>query len=335
VRRSLRLNLRLNLHLLGSATAGVALALAIGGCASTSGTAGSTATPAASSAAPASAQAGGLAPVDSGPPLAVLGTENFYADLLTQIGGSRVAATSLINDPNADPHAFESSPQAAASVADAKLVIVNGLGYDAFMQKLLTASPNPDRVVIDVETLLGLPADVNVHVWYDPATMPKVAAAASDALSRLEPANAAYFAANEQAYLAALQPMTDKIAEIKAKYAGAPIAFTENVAGYLTDKIGLVVRTPVGFMKAVEEGTDPAPADVAAERDLFTTKAVKVLVYNSQVTSPTTQAIHDLAAQNGIPIVGVAETIPPEFHTFQEWQLAELSALEQALAATP
>ena len=143
MRAQLRLNLRLNLHSLGSAVGLVALALAIAACASTGGSTGPSATPAATSAAPASAQAGGPTPVDTGPPLAVLGTENFYADLLTQIGGTRVASTSLLNDPNADPHAFESSPQAAASVADAKLVIVNGLGYDDFMQKLLGASPNP------------------------------------------------------------------------------------------------------------------------------------------------------------------------------------------------
>jgi zinc/manganese transport system substrate-binding protein len=183
-----------------------------------------------------------------------------------------------------------------------------------------------------VQQLLGLPDTVNVHVWYDPATMPKVAAVAASALSSLDPQNAAYFAAQEQAYLAALKPIGDKIAELRGKYAGTPIAFTENVAGYLTDQIGLVVKTPVGFMKAVEEGTDPAPADVAAERDLFTQKMVKVLLYNSQVISPTTSQIHDLAAQQGIPIVGVAETIPPNFQTYQDWQLAQLTDLEQALA---
>ncbi len=212
-------------------------------------------------------------------------------------------------------------------------MIVNGLGYDDFMQRLLGASAKPARVVIDVQQLLGLPDTVNVHVWYDPATMPKVAAAATSALSGLDPANAGYFAAREQAYLAAFKPLTDKIAELKARYAGTPIAFTEDVAGYLTDQIGLVVKTPIGFMKAVEEGTDPAPADVAAERDLFTGRAVKVLLYNSQVISPTTTAIHDLAVQQGIPIVGVAETIPTSFQTYQSWQLAQLTALEQALAA--
>ena len=259
MRATLRLNLRHDLYLMRPAVALVALALATAACANTDGTATPSAVPAAPSTAPASAAAGGPTPVDSGPPLAVLGTENFYADLLTQIGGSRVASTSLINDPNADPHAFESSPQSAATVADAKLVIVNGLGYDDFMQKLMGASPNPARAVIDVQQLLGLADDANVHVWYDPATMPKVAAAATEALSKLEPANAAYFAANEQAYLAALQPINDKIAQLKAAYPGAPIAFTENVAGYLTDQIGLDLKSPVGFMKAVEEGTDPAP----------------------------------------------------------------------------
>jgi zinc/manganese transport system substrate-binding protein len=272
-------------------------------------------------------------PVGSGPPLAVLGTENFYADLLNQIGGQRVTATSLLNDPNADPHAFESSPRDAALVADARLVIVNGLGYDAFMDKLIAASERPERVVIDAQQLLGLADDVNVHIWYDPATMPKVAAAVADTLARLDPPSAAYYASREHAYLAALKSIGDKVAQLKASYAGSPIAFTEDVAGYLTDQIGLVVKTPVGFMKAVEEGTDPAPVDVASERDLFTGKAVKVLLYNSQVTSPTTTGIHDLAQQNGIPIVGIAETIPAAFHTFQEWQLAQLADLEHALAA--
>jgi zinc/manganese transport system substrate-binding protein len=270
-----------------------------------------------------------------GATLQVIGTENFYADLLSQIGGTRVHATSFLNDPNADPHEFETSPQDAALVADADLIIVNGLGYDDFMQKLISASTKPSRVVLDVQQLLEVPDDVNVHVWYDPATMPKLAAAVTMALSTIDPGGASYFAIQEQAYLAALKPISDKIAEMKAKYSGTPIAFTEDVAGYLTDQMGFVVKTPVGFMKAVEEGTDPAPADVAGERDLFTGKAVKVLLYNSQVTSPTTQEIHDLAAQQGIPIVGVAETIPPSFQTYQDWQLAQLNDLEQALAKAP
>ena len=262
----------------------------------------------------------------------MLGTENFYADLLAEIGGSHVTVTSILNDPNADPHAFESSPQDAKLVADARLVIVSGIGYDDFMQKLLGASPDSARVVIDVQTLLGLADDVNAHIWYDPGTMPAVAKAATEALVKIDPTNAADYQAGEQAYLASLAPLTAEIATLKADYSGAPVAFTEPVAGYLANAIGLIVLTPEGFQKAIEDGTDPAPADVAAERDLLTGRKVKVLLYNSQVTSPITDEIHDLAVANGIPVVGVAETIPAAYRTYEAWQLAQMKALQAALA---
>jgi len=304
----------------------------VAGCAATATTppASGTTPPASGTATPGTS--GGASPVASGPPLAVMGTENFYADLLTQIGGSRVQATSLLNDPNADPHEFETSPQDAALVADARLVIVNGIGYDDFMQQLLGAAPDPTRVVINVQQLLAVGDDVNVHIWYDPGTMPKVAQAAAVALSQLDPANTAYYDANEQAYLASLKPLTDEIALLKSKYSGAPVAFTEPVAGYLAAAIGLQVLTPEAFQKAIEEGTDPAPADVATEQDLLTGKKVKVLLYNSQVTSPITQQVHDLAVQNGIPVVGVAETMPPAYKHYVDWQLAQMQALQAALA---
>lgn len=270
------------------------------------------------------------APADG--PLAVLGTENFYADLLTQIGGSRVKATSLLNDPNADPHAFEASPKAAAAVADAKLVVVNGIGYDRFMDKLLGASTKPERIVVNVQDLLGVTDDANAHVWYDPGTMPKVADAVAAALGKLDPQDAAYFAARKATYVASLKPWRDKIAQLRSTYSGAPVAFTEPVAEYLTDAIGLRALTPKGFQEAIEQGTEPSPNEVAIERDLLTGKKVRVLLYNSQVTTPLTQGMQDLARQNGIPVVGVAETIPPPFATYQEWMTGELEELEKALA---
>ena len=273
-----------------------------------------------------------LSPSGSEAPIAVLGAENFYADLLAQIGGSRVTVSSILNDPSADPHEYEANPATAKLVADSKLVIVNGIGYDDFMDKLLGASTKPGRVVINVQDILGVKDDVNVHVWYDPATMPKVADAATAALAKLDPENAAYFSAQEAKYLGALKNVSDKIASLKAKYPGAPIAFTENVAGYLTDAIGLKVLTPPAFMEAIESGTDPAPADVAVERDLLTGHKVKALMYNSQVTSPLTEQIRELAVSTNVRVVPVAETIPPAFKTFQDWQLAQLDDLEKALA---
>jgi len=264
--------------------------------------------------------------------IAVLGAENFYADLLAQIGGTKVTVSSILNDPNADPHAFEASPQTAKLVADAKLVIVNGLGYDDFMDKLLGASSKADRVVLNVQNIIKKADGDNAHVWYDPATMPAVAEAAAAELAKLDPQDASYFADQKAKYLGALKAIDDKIAALRAKFDGNPVAFTEPVAEYQADAIGLRVLTPEGFMRAIEQGIDPAPADVAAERDLLTRRRVKVLLYNSQVTSPLTSDIHDLAVTSGVPVVGVAETIPTRFKTYQEWMLAQLAELETALA---
>lgn len=271
-------------------------------------------------------------PVGAGKPIPVLGTENFYADLLAEIGGTRVQATSLLDQPNADPHAFDASPSAAAAVADARLVVVNGFGYDDFVQHLLDASPSSSRVVVNVQQLLDLAADANAHVWYDPSTMSRVAAAAEAGLARLEPVNAAYFAAREQAYLASLAPLTAKIAELKSRYSGVPVAFTEPVPGYLAAAIGLQVLTPEGFQKAIENGTDPPIVDVARMRDLLTGHQVRVLLFNSQVITPLTTQIRDLAVTSGVPVVGVAETMPSRYQTYVEWQLAQMNELEQALA---
>jgi zinc/manganese transport system substrate-binding protein len=316
----MRQPLRLNL-----AGAGILMAATALAACSAPGTLGS--------AASTRADLGGPSPAGTAVPIAVLGTENFYADLLSQIGGARVSSTSLLNDPNADPHAFESSPQDAALVADARLVIVNGLGYDGFMDKLLAASPNPSRSVVNVQQLLGAADGANAHIWYDPATMPAVAAAVTTALDALDPTNAFYFDARKALYLDSLKPLATKIAEMKSRFSGTPVAFTEPVAGYLAAAIGLQVLTPEGFQKSIEDGTDPAPADVAAETDLLTKKLVRVLIYNSQVTTPITSQMHDLAVANGIPVVGVAETIPPAYSGYVNWQLAQLNDLEQALAS--
>ena len=196
--RTLRLNLRLGRTLRPSVALAIIL---VGGCAGS---------------APSGGLASGVGRVEPGdtpraeasgaPPIPVLGTENFYADLLASIGGARVTVTSLVDDPSADPHAFEASPLAAAATADARLVVVNGLGYDAFMDRLLAAATKPDRTVIDVQRLLGLGDGVNVHVWYDPATMPKVARAVADELAKIEPSSTLAFRAGEQGYLAVARP---------------------------------------------------------------------------------------------------------------------------------
>ena len=257
--------------------------------------------------------------------------ENFYGDLVSRVGGDLVSVASILNDPNVDPHTYESSPQNAQAVADATLVVENGLGYDAFVDHLIGASPRSDREVIDVQQLLGLADGVNPHVWYDPATMPKVARAVADALEKLQPGSKSTFESNLKTYLDSFAPLTAKIAEIKARYPSTPVAYTESVPAYLLDALGFRDLTPAGFAKAIEDGTDPAPADVAAQQDLLTGNKVKLLLYNSQATSPVTDSIQTLAVQSHVPVVGVSETMPAGVAGFVDWQLTQLNAMETAL----
>ncbi len=263
--------------------------------------------------------------------ITVTGAENFYADLLHQIGGSNLKIYSFLRDPNADPHQYESNAGDARAVADSRLVIENGLGYDAFMDHLLAASPDPSRVVINVQKLIAAQNGVNAHVWYDPTVMPRLAEEVSSALARLDPAHAPTYASNLATFQDSLKPLDDEVASLKQRYRGVPIAFTEPVFGYMAEAIGLSVKSPRVFMKAIEEGNDPPSTAVAAEQDLITKHRVRALVYNSQTITKVTTRIKDLAKKNGIPVVGVSET-EPAGKTFQDWQLSQLRDLDAALS---
>ena len=262
--------------------------------------------------------------------ITVTGAENFYADLLHQIGGSYLKVYSFISDPTADPHLYESNASDARTVADSRLVIENGLGYDSFVDKLLRASPDPNRVVINVQRLIGAQDGANVHIWYDPTVMPRVAQAVASSLVDLDPAHAAAYTSNLTTFLDSLKPLNDEVAALKQRYAGIPVALTEPVFGYMADAIGLSVKSPREFVKAVEEGNDPPSAAMAAEQDLITGHQVKAVLYNNQTVTKVTTRIKDMATRNGIPIVGVSETAPPG-KTFQDWQLSQLKDLERAL----
>ncbi|HEX5414664.1 MAG TPA: zinc ABC transporter substrate-binding protein [Chloroflexota bacterium] len=261
----------------------------------------------------------------------VVAAENFYGDLATQIGGDRVEVVSLLSDPNTDPHAYESNAEAARAVANARLVIKNGLGYDAFVDKLLAASPRPNRVVIDVGTLTGHQEGDNPHIWYDPKTMPRVADQLAATLTQLAPNGKASFAARLQAFAIAEKPVDERIGTIRAKYQGASVLATEPGFTYLAEALGLTIVDRDGaFQRAVEAGNDPPASAVARFRNLLTTRAVRVLIYNRQAITPITTQMEDLARQNGIPVVAVTETEPPD-KTYQQWLLDELATLHQAL----
>ncbi|HTE86741.1 MAG TPA: zinc ABC transporter substrate-binding protein [Dehalococcoidia bacterium] len=259
----------------------------------------------------------------------VVAAENFYGDLVKQLGGPAVKVTSIISDPNADPHEYESSSGNAKAIAAARLVIVNGAGYDSFMDKLLAASPNRERKVVNAAGILGKKDGDNPHVWYDVSGMQQVADQITQALQELDPAGSDAYAMRNQRFKASLQPLLDRMGAIRAKYAGTHLTQTEPVFGYMGDALGLTIDDGE-FQHAIEEGNDPSPQAVAAINQEISTRSVRALLYNSQTTNPTTTNLKNLAKQNNVPIVGVSETEPPN-ETYQGWMLSQLSALQTAL----
>jgi zinc/manganese transport system substrate-binding protein len=275
----------------------------------------------------------GGATAATGGRIAAIGAENEYADVISQIGGQYVQVSAIMSNPNTDPHTFEASPSIARQVSSAQLAVQNGIGYDGFMNSIENAAPGSDRQVIDASQLLGLPDSTsNPHLWYNPATMPKVADAIAAKLSAIAPAHAAYFTANAKSFTASLGSWYSAIAAFKQAYGGTPVATTEPVADYLLTAVGADNLTPWTFQADIMNGVDPSPQDVAAERALFTEHKVKVFLYNQQVTDSLTESLIALADQNHIPVVGVYETMPTPGYDYQTWMLTEVQDLRKAVA---
>jgi zinc/manganese transport system substrate-binding protein len=283
--------------------------------------------------------ASGCGPVAVGAPIGhgaivAVGAENEYASVISQIGGRYVTVSAIENNPNTDPHTFEASPSVAHAVAVARLIVQNGLGYDTFMNRIEAASPSSSRSVIDVQTLLGLPDSTpNPHLWYLPRTMPIVAQALVKALSAIDPTRASYFAANAQRFDSSLQPWYRALKQFAARYPHTPVATTEPVGDYMLQAAGTVNLTPFTFQADVMNGVDSSPQDVTLQNGLFSGHRVKVFLYKVKATDSLTESFLAKAKQDGIPVVGVYETMPVPGDDYQSWMLAEVQALQRAAAS--
>jgi len=262
--------------------------------------------------------------------IAVVAAENFYGDVARQLGGDRVSVTSIMSNPDQDPHLFEVSPAVVREVAAAQIVIANGADYDPWMDKLINVTPKPGRVVIVAADLANKRTGDNPHLWYDPATMPAVARALASALAAADPAHADDYTARLKTFLASLQSLNEKIAAIGRKYAGVPVTATEPVFGYMAAALQLRMNNE-RLQLAIMNDTEPSARDIAAfERDLKTHK-VRLLFYNKQASNELVRHLVDLARAANIPVVGVTETCPPGL-SYQDWILRELDETAKALA---
>jgi len=263
-------------------------------------------------------------------PVNVVAAENFYGDVARQIGGANVAVTSILSNPDDDPHLFEASPATARALAAAKIVIVNGADYDPWMEKLLAAHKSPGRREIVAANLAHKKAGDNPHLWYNPATVRAVANALMVDLGVVDPVHRADYQKAGTEFLATLDPLDAKIAEMRKKYVGAPVTASEPVFGYMAELIGLKVHNEK-FALAVMNNAEPSASDVAAFEDDLKGHKVKVMLYNAQASEPAVARLVQIAKDEKIPVVGVSETEPADTN-YVQWMTKQLDALDKALS---
>jgi zinc/manganese transport system substrate-binding protein len=262
-------------------------------------------------------------------PVQAVAAEAVYAGILREVAGDGAAVTSILNSPDADPHAFEAGPAAARALQSAGLVVYNGIGYDLWMPRLL-GRPRPGRDVIVIADLLHRRPGDNPHLWYDPAAVPALATAAAAALTRADPGGSDGYVARLAALKASLQPLQDRIATLRATHAGASVAATEPVFGLMADALGLQVKHG-RFALAVMNDAEPRPSDVAAFEADLRARRLRALIYNSQTAGPAAARLLAIARASGVPVVGVTES-QPEGTTYVSWMLGQLDALDRALS---
>jgi zinc/manganese transport system substrate-binding protein len=265
--------------------------------------------------------------------LQVVAAENFWGSLVTQIGGSKVQVTSIVTDPNADPHEYESNSINARAFSTANYVILNGAGYDSWGNKLLNASPNSNRKELTVANLLGKKNGDNPHFWYNPVYVNTVVTQMEHDLIKLDPTNKSYYEARYATLKSSLTTYQLHITDIKNHFHGTQVASTEDIFAYLAQSAGLNLISPTSFSRAVSEGNDPPTSSIVQFQQQLQSGQVKVLVYNAQTVTPLTNSIKRLASEKHIPLVAVTETVQPTSATFQEWMNSQLINLENALTS--
>ncbi|WP_308314389.1 metal ABC transporter solute-binding protein, Zn/Mn family [Streptomyces sp. GbtcB7] len=298
--------------------AAVAALAAVSGCSTASSSDTATA---------ASSQSG-----QSGKTITVVAAENFWGSIAAQLGGDHVQVKSIIDNPNADPHDYEPTAADGRAVATAQYTIVNGIGYDAWADKLLSANPAGSRTDLKVGDLVGIKPGGNPHRWYSPDNVHQVIEKITADYKKMDPADAVYFDTQKTTFeTKTLAPYNKLIADIKAKYAGTPVGASESIVTPLAEGLGLKMLTPESFLDAISEGTDPTAKDKQTIDQQISEKKIKVYVYNSQNATPDVQAQVKAAKAKGIPVATVTETLTPAGASFQAWQVRQLQGIEKAL----
>ena len=247
----------------------------------------------------------------------VVAAENMWADLAAQITGPDMTVTSVLSRPVSDPHLYEPGPAEGRMVSDATLVIANGAGYDAWMERLARTRSPAAFPVLRVQDVADWHEGDNVHLWYNISAVEAFIKAFVAACQKADPSHASAYAVRGQRLQAAVDQVKNVITTARSEVSGQPVAATEQVFTPLADRMGLRMKRQ-GFQLAVMNDVEPAPSEVAMFEDDIRQHRINLLIYNSQVNRPSVERLVAMAKQEGVPVLAVSETMPQGLH-WQQW----------------
>jgi zinc/manganese transport system substrate-binding protein len=258
----------------------------------------------------------------------IVAAENFYGELASEIGGNSVKVTSILNNPNVDPHIFSSSAATIKALNNAQIIIYNGAGYDEWMQKALNVLPNKKVIIINVAQLINN-KDGNPHIWYQPQTFGLLANKLKQILITMPNIDKENIVNNYQIFMHDNKQVLQKIAGIRTKYKAITVTATEPVYNYMAQAMGFKV---VGqdLQWHIMNDTEPSPREFANFNNFLIHHQVKLIYYNNQVSSNLTKNLLNTARNNKIPVIGVTELMPANT-TINQWLMAGLITTENTL----
>lgn len=264
-------------------------------------------------------------------PLKVVVTTNVWASVVDQLSGACAEVVTIVSSPADDPHDFEPTAAMTAKFAAADIAVMNGLGYDPWSQRIVDSLGSSAPTVINLGEVVGLHPGDNPHIWYSPTYVQQAATSISAVLAQRSTAATAVFEAQSRTFAAGLRPYLGKIAQIKQQFGGTVVGATESLVDYLAQACGLSVSTPRGFLNAQASGAEPTPRDVQIFRRQLSDGTDRALLYNTQTDGSLPQQFRAIALAHSVPVVDFTETLVPAGATFQQWQLAQLNQLGDAL----
>ncbi|WP_404320423.1 metal ABC transporter solute-binding protein, Zn/Mn family [Arthrobacter luteolus] len=283
----------------------------------------------------------------------VVASTNVYGNILETVGGEYVSVESIINRPSQDPHSYEATARDKLAVSEASVVVLNGGGYDAFMETLVKEESVASENVLNAVQISGLEEEshadedhaeeetggvhaghshgaFNEHVWYDPEAMGLLAEAAAERLAELDPENEQVFRDNAADFSAGIQELEQRLEGLRDQASGRDVAMTEPVPAYLLEDAGLHNVTPDDFTESVEEGQDVPPAVLKTMQDLMASGSIAFLAYNEQTSTAQTEAVRRTAEDAGVPVVDFSETLP-ENEDYLAWMNRNVTAVQDVL----